>query len=525
MVVKGIIKKGEYYDSVTLMLVARDATALDGVKDAAVVMGTEQNKSILETSGLLLDMFKDASDSDLLIAVKAESEEAANKAFEKIEQLLKETRSKAKEAGEYMPKSLEGALEYMPDANMVIISVAGKYAGDEAMKALEHGLHVMLFSDNVPLNKEIELKKYARDNGLLVMGPDCGTAIINGAPLCFANVVERGNIGIVAASGTGLQEVSSVITNEGAGISQAIGTGGRDVKKDVGGIMFIEGMKALEEDPDTKYIVLVSKPPHPDVLKKVADLIKTQIKKPVVGIFLGGDPEVVKGAGAIPANTLEEAGLIAASLAKGKSLDEFKKLLEEREKEILAIADRESKNKKEGQKYVRGLYTGGTLCDEAMLLSRQIIGEVYGNAPLNPEYKLKDSWISQENTFVDLGEDEFTVGRPHPMIDFSLRNKKIIEEAKDPSVAVILLDVVLGYGSNMQPGDELAPAIKEAREIAEKDGRNITFVASITGTDKDPQDRSKVKKQLEDAGVIVMPSNAAAAKLSSYIVKNLGGAK
>ncbi len=525
MVVKGIIKKGEYYDSVTLMLVAQDATKIDGVEDAAVVMGTEQNKSILETSGMLLDMFRGAGDSDLLIAVKAKDEKAAEEAFKKIDELLLERRTKAQEAGEYTPKSLEGALEFMPDANMVIISVAGKYAGDEAMKALKKGLHVMLFSDNVPLEKEIELKKYARENGLLVMGPDCGTAIINGAPLCFANVVNRGNIGIVAASGTGLQEVSSVITNEGAGISQAIGTGGRDVKKDVGGIMFIEGMKALEEDPDTKYIVLVSKPPHPDVLNKVADLIKNEIKKPVVGIFLGGDPEVVKNAGAIPANTLEEAGLIASSLAKGKSMDEFKKLLEEREKEILAIAERESKNKKEGQKYVRGLYTGGTLCDEAMLLSRQIIGEVYGNAPLNPEFKLKDSWISQENTFVDLGEDEFTVGRPHPMIDFTLRNKKILEEAKDPSVAVILLDVVLGYGSNMQPGDELAPAIKEAKELAEKDGRNITFVCSITGTDKDPQDRSKVKKQLEDAGAIIMPSNAAAAKLASYIVKNLGGAK
>ncbi len=525
MVVKGIIKKGKYYDSVTLMLVARDATNIEGVEDAAVVMGTGQNKSILETSNMLLDTFKDATDSDLLIVVKANNEETIKMAFEKIDEFLRERMSKTQEAGEYMPKSLEGALKFVKDANMAVISVAGKYAGDEAMKALQHGLHVMLFSDNVSLEKEIELKKYARDNGLLVMGPDCGTAIINGAPLCFSNVVSRGKIGIVAASGTGLQEVSSVITNEGAGISQAIGTGGRDVKKDVGGIMFIEGMKALEEDPETDYVVLVSKPPHPEVLKKIANLIKSDIKKPVVGIFLGGDPEIVKSAGAIPATTLEEAGLIAVSLAKGKSLDDSKKLLMEREVEITKIAEKETKNKKKGQKYVRGLYTGGTLCDEAMLLSRQIIGEVHGNAPLNPEFKLKDSWISEENTFVDLGEDEFTVGRPHPMIDFTLRNKKIVEEAKDPSVAIILLDVVLGYGSNMQPGEELVPAINEAKKVAGEDGRNITFISSITGTDKDPQDRGKVKKQLESAGVIVMPSNAAAAKLSSYIVKNLGGAK
>ncbi len=525
MVIKGIIKKGEYYDSVTLMLVARDVTKLEGVEDAAVVMGTEQNKSILETSGILLDMFKDAKDSDLLIAVKAKDESTANQAIQKVDELLKAKRSKSQEAGEYMPKSLEGALDFMPDANMVIISVAGKYAGDEAMKALEKGLHVMLFSDNVPIEKEIELKKYGRDQGLLVMGPDCGTAIINGVPLCFANVVNRGDIGIVAASGTGLQEVSSVITNEGSGISQAIGTGGRDVKKDVGGIMFMEGIKALEEDPETKYIVLVSKPPHPEVLKKVANLIKSEIKKPVVGIFLGGDPKVVEGAGAIPSNTLEEAGLIAASLSKGKSMDEFKKLLEDREKEILQIAEKESKNKTATQKYVRGLYTGGTLCDEAMLISRTIIGEVYGNAPINPDFKLENSWISKENSFVDLGEDEFTVGRPHPMIDFTLRNKKILDEVKDPEVAVILLDVVLGYGSNMQPGDELSPAIKQAREFAEKEGRNVTFICSITGTNKDPQDRKKVKEQLEDAGAIVMPSNAAAAKLASYIVKNIGGVR
>ncbi len=357
------------------------------------------------------------------------------------------------------------------------------------------------------------------------MGPDCGTAIINGAPLCFANVVNRGDIGIVAASGTGLQEVSAVISNEGAGISQAIGTGGRDVKKDVGGIMFIEGIKALEEDPETKYIALVSKPPHPEVLEKVASLIKTEIKKPVVGIFLGGDPKVVEEAGAIPANTLEEAGLIASSFSKGKSMDEFKQLLEEREKKLLNLAEKESKNKTATQKFVRGLYTGGTLCDEAMLISRTIIGEVYGNAPLNPQFKLEDSWRSKENTFVDLGEDEFTVGRPHPMIDFTLRNKKILEEANDREVAVILLDVVLGYGSNMQPGDELNPIIKQAKEIAKKDGRSITFVCTITGTDKDPQGRGKVKQQLEDAGAIIIPSNAAASKLASYIVKNLGGAR
>jgi len=525
MVVKGVVKKGQYFDSVTLMLVAKGLTEVEGVEDAAIVMGTDENKSILESSGMLLDEFKQAKDSDLIIVVKAKDESLAEKMLEKAEKDLQESRTKFEEAGDYLPKSLEGALEIMPDANLVLISVAGKYAGDEAMKALEKGLHVMLFSDNVPLEKEIELKKYARDKGLLVMGPDCGTAIINGAPLAFANVVNRGDIGIVAASGTGLQEVSCVITNEGAGISQAIGTGGRDVKKDVGGIMFLEGMKALNEDENTKVIALVSKPPHEDVLKKIANLIKEEIKKPVVGIFIGGDPEVVKNAGAIPANTLEEAGLIAASLSKGKSMDEFKKLLEEREEEIKKLAEEEASKKKEGQKYVRGLYTGGTLCDEAQLLFKDMIGYVYGNAPLKEEFKLKDSWKSFKNTVVDLGEDEFTVGRPHPMIDYTLRNKRILEEAKDPEVAVILLDVVLGYGSNMKPGEELAPVIKKAKEMAKKEGRDLSIICSITGTKKDPQNKDKVEKELKEAGTIVMPSNAAASKLSAYIVKKLGGDK
>ena len=521
MFTKGIIKKGEYYDSVSLMLVSKEATKMEGVIDVAIVMATEQNKSILKTSKLLLKEFTDAIDSDLLIAVNAETENIAEYAFQKIDEILKEKKNKTLKTGEYLPKSIEGAFDFLPDANLAIISIAGKYAGDEAMKALKKGLHVMLFSDNVSIEKELELKKFGRENGLLVMGPDCGTAIINGTPLGFANVVERGEIGLVAASGTGLQEVSSIISNNGCGISQGIGTGGRDVKKDIGGIMFLEGIKALNEDEQTKIITLISKPPADTVVSKVVNYIEANVSKPVVAVFLGGNSEKIQSEKIINAETLEEAALISCSLSQKKDLNEFKRDIAKRNEEIKRIVESETYGKTLDQKYVRGLFSGGTLCDEAMLIHRQYIGEVYGNSPLNPKYKLKDSWKSHKNSFIDLGEDEFTVGRPHPMIDFTLRNKKILEEANDPEVAIILLDVVLGYGSNMEPAEELAPIIKKAKEIAKNDGYNITIIITITGTDKDPQNKTKVKETLVEAGAVVFDSNSYASLVSASIIRKL----
>lgn len=511
MVIKGIIKKNEYFDSVSLMIVSKEINKIEGVSDSAVVMGTAQNKSILDAAGLMLPEFGSSKDSDLLIAVKATTAAFADAAMDKIAALLKNIRKRSDGGEDFIPKSFDAALKTLPGANLALISVAGKYATREALKALNNGLHVMIFSDNVSVEDEIKLKKFAAKKGLLVMGPDCGTAIINGIPLAFANVVNKGNIGIVAASGTGLQEVSSVIANNGGGISQAIGTGGRDVKKEVGGIMFIEALKALNTDPETKIIVLVSKPPHEDVLKKIAAEIK-KIKKPVVAIFIGGDLAIVKHSGAIPATTLEEAGLIATALAAGKELGEIHHTLQERsiaiKKQVAALA----KNKT--GKYLRGLFSGGTLCDETQLILKKSLGFVYGNAPLNQEFKLKDSWKSKAHTIIDLGEDEFTVGRPHPMIDFSLRNKKILEEAHDKEVAVILLDVVLGYGANLQPAEELAPVIKQAKESAP----GLVIICSITGTDLDPQNRLHVIEELEKAGAVVMPSNAAASELVAGII-------
>ena len=518
MVVKGKIKRGEYFDSVTLMLVAKQINVIAGITDAAVVMNTEENRSILESSGLLMPEFESAKGSDLLICLKAESNEIAEKAMLQVDDVLDKVRHEISDTEDFLPKSLETAMKTMPDANLALISVAGKYAAREAMKALKKGLHVMIFSDNVPIENEIKLKKYAKENDLLVMGPDCGTAIINGVPLAFANVVNRGNVGIVAASGTGLQEISSIISNNGSGISQAIGTGGRDVKKEVGGIIFLAALDALNRDKSTEIIVLVSKPPAKEVLKKILEKVKN-ITKPVIAIFFGADDKTFKNSKAIQAKTLEEAAFIAVNLAKKKDKDSFKEMLVKRQKTIQETAKKEVNTKNREQKYLRGLFCGGTLCEEAQIIFQDQIGDVYSNMSSKEKFLLKDSWESCRNTVIDMGGDEFTVGRPHPMIDFSLRNRRILKEAEDPEVAVILFDVVLGYGSNMNPAEELVPVIKKANSISKRG--QISFVCSITGTEYDPQNRRKVKQKLEEAGVYVMESNAAACELSGLIIKIL----
>lgn len=511
MIIKGKIKKGEYFDSITLMRVGKEISALPGVIDAAVVMGTKENKSILKTSNLLVTEFDNSSDTDLLVAVSADSAESLENVFKKVDECLLTTRKKVEGTDEFNPRSLESALKVLPEANLVIISIAGKYAGLLAEQALERDLNVMLFSDNVSLETEISLKKHAEKKGLLVMGPDCGTAIINGVPIAFANAVNRGNIGIIAAAGTGLQELTSIISNEGAGISQAIGTGGRDVKKEVGGIMFIAGLRALADDPSTKVIVLVSKPPHISVIKKIAAELK-KVKKEVIAVFLGADESELRNYGISFAVTLEEAALKAVALSKNLELSTVDARIHEEELSIQQLANEITKKLKPNQKYLRGLFSGGTFCAEAQIILQDSVRDIYSNAPTAKSKKLENSLVSINNTMIDLGEDEFTVGRPHPMIDFSLRNKKIIEEANNPEVAVILLDVVLGYGANQNPINELAPVLKDAAS-------KVIVVCSVTGTDLDPQNRAVVVNALKDAGAIVMQSNAAACKLVGQIIK------
>jgi len=434
--------------------------------------------------------------------------------------VLQSVRRRVQPGSSPLPRSLPQAQKILPGANLALISVAGRYAGDVAMNALEHGLHVMLFSDNVSLEQEVALKQYAIEHQLLVMGPDCGTAIINGVPLAFANVVTRGDIGIVAAAGTGLQEVSCLISRGGCGVSQALGTGGRDVKKEVGGLMFIKSMQLLAQDPKTKILLLISKPPHPEVLENIGKLAK-KIPKPVIGAFLGADHETMKNHGMHPAGTLEEAAALAVILSSGGRAEEVKTHLE-KEYELLQMSAKQEAGKlHKPQKYIRGLFSGGTFCYEAQLLLKDLKEPIFSNAPTGISAKLVNSLKSQKHTLIDLGEDEFTVGRPHPMIDYSLRNKRIIEEAADPETAVILLDVVLGYGSNPEPLKDILPSIIQAQKSARQRNRSIVIVCSVTGTDADPQNRILVVKGLEQAGVIVMNSNAAAGLLAGRIIEEI----
>lgn len=518
MVVKGVLKRGLYFDSISLMILSKELGKIDGIIAASAVMGTQANKSILISAGIFPELFNDSDETDVLIGLKAVSDDIADQALLQIDKIMNALRNDQLSGSGNAVYNFESAIKQLPEANLSLISVAGRYAAAEAKKALKQGLHVMIFSDNVEIEKEIELKKLAHEKELLLMGPDCGTAIINGIPLGFANHVNRGGIGIVSASGTGLQEVSSVISNNGEGISQAIGTGGRDIRKEIGGIMFIDAMRSLHDDEETKVIVLVSKPPHETVLSKLAGEIR-KFSKPVVGIFIGGDPEILHETGVFSAATLEEAGLIAVALLNKKEISSVRHNLEIRSADILNRSGEMVKKTK--GKYLRGLFSGGTLCDETQLILRDIIGNVYSNSPLDEKFRLKDSLKSRENTIIDLGDDEFTYGRPHPMIDFSLRNQRILEEASDPDVAVVLLDVVLGYGSHQDPASELVPVIHQARNKS----ATLLFIGSVTGTDKDPQNRGKVIHDLEEAGMIIMPSNAAASELTGRIILRLNTTK
>ena len=377
----------------------------------------------------------------------------------------------------------------------------------------------MLFSDNVSLEEEIALKNLGRSKGLLVMGPDCGTAIINGAPLCFANVVKRGPVGVVAASGTGLQEVTCLVDRYGSGISQGIGTGGRDLKNArVGGITMLMGIEALSRDPATSVLVVISKPPAPEVAAKVLETLGSA-GKPAVVLFLGLDRA---RSGKLPSNvrlsaSLEDAAAEAVARARGRPLGESERGGDEAA--IAATVDRETKRMAKSQRWLRGYFTGGTLADEAMIILHRETGAVHSNNQTDAAFLLKDPRVSTGHTIVDLGDDIFTVGRPHPMIDPSTRTERIAAEKGDPSIAVVLVDVVLGYGSHEDPAGAMVPFLVEARRAAEANGGYLPVIASVTGTPGDFQGYAGQVAKLEAAGCVVMPSNHRAAILAAKILE------
>jgi succinyl-CoA synthetase alpha subunit len=512
------VKPSEYHDSITLMQAAAALLEMPGVEDAAVVMGTKANHEIVDAAGMLTPEAAATRPDDLVIIVKAADDATGNAALAKAEETLGRRAERVASAA-FRAKSLASAAAAHPDANLAVISVAGRYAAGEARAALQSGLHVLLFSDNVALEDEIELKRLAVSRGLLCMGPDAGTAIINGVALAFANAVPRGKVGLVSAAGTGLQGVTCGIARRGAGVSQAIGTGGRDLSEAVGGMMMLQGLKMLQEDPGTEIIVLISKPPAAGVAQRV--LAALDKAKPTVVCFLGAEPGDIEKAGGLPATTLTQAAAIAAALAKGGGKGETYcdalVQIEEDTTGLIGPAGQERAKLAPGQRGLRGLFAGGTFCYEAQLLLKNLPEPVYSNAPLAKAQKLDGG--RHLHTIVDLGEDEFTQGRLHPMIDPSLRNRRIVQEARDPSTAVVLLDFVLGYGAHPDPAGAALDAIREAREIARSEGRHLTFVGSVCGTEQDPQPLSEQEAKLKDAGVIVLPDNASAARLAGLITQ------
>ncbi len=488
-VVRAHVVPNTYRDSVELMRVAAEIERLPDVQRAALVMGTPANRAILDEAGLLVGAALDVGPNDLVIAVGGASAEAVQAALEEARTLLaSQPKASARQSELEQPKTIAEAIAEQPSTGLAMISTPGAYATAETLKAIKRGLHVFLFSDNVPLSDEIELKRLAARKGLLLMGPDCGTAILDGIPLGFANVVRRGSIGLAAASGTGLQQVTCLIDSLGEGVSQAIGVGGRDLDEQVGGVMMLAALERLAADPQTTVIVLLSKPPAASVANEVLRLARGA-RKPVVVNFLGDSHEIQRDGSVVRVPTLEEAAVWAVALARGDAAPASPRLATD----LVELAQSKSSRLTADQWRVRGLYSGGTLCKEAAHVFHEL-------------------GAREGHELIDLGDDEFTVGRPHPMIDPRLRNERIVQAAADPETAVILLDVVLGYGSHPDPAGALMPAVAAATAVV--------MVASVCGTPADPQGLQRQTALLRDAGVVVAPSNAQAARLAALILKD-----
>jgi succinyl-CoA synthetase alpha subunit len=470
------VRRNSYFDSIDLMRVAEQARQLAGVDDVAVVMGTPPGRAMLAEAGMWPAEAPAAGPSDVLISVRASTEAVANRAVASVEELLSASRATEQTRFEMLPRTTAAAARGSAATNVALIAVPGSYAAVEAHQALSAGLHVFLFSDGVSLDDEVALKRRARERRLLVMGPECGTAIINGVGLGFANRVRRGPIGVVGASGTGIQELTTLIHRLGGGISHAIGTGGRDLHAAVGGLTTLQGVAALGADPGTEVLLIVSKPSSPAAADAVLRAA-VETRKPVMACLLGY-------VGATPpgvrlAATLEEGATAAVKLAAGG----------------VRALDRPRGTASGGRGAILGFFTGGTLCDEA----RRLIGDA-------PPHR-----------FVDFGAGEYTRGRPHPIIDPSQRNAAIVAAGDDAHASVLLLDLVLGDCAHPDPAGAVRPALAEAR--ARRRGRDLAVVAHVVGTDEDPQGLERQEEELEKLGAVVCASNRIAAETARAIAE------
>jgi succinyl-CoA synthetase alpha subunit len=516
-----------YKDSVALMRVAQRLLAMPGVVNATLQMGNPANKEILQEAGLLTDAVKDAGPSDIMVVVQARTQSAGDTAMAELKAQLagQEAKGGAADgtAGQVMlPRTVGMGLAHFAAANIAQISVPGAYAAAEALKAVKAGLNVFMFSDNVPLAQEVAIKQEAQQRGLLVMGPDCGTAIIGGVPLGFANNVRRGSIGVVAASGTGLQEVTTQIHRLGrqhnVGISHAIGTGGRDVAAQVGGITLLQGIELLANDAATKVITIVCKPPAPEVAAKVMAALAAA-GKPAVVLFLGSNVKA-PARNIHVVHTLVDCAAQAVRLAATPSSTNrsTQNAIKNIAVRAYPISSKPVFNNQ--QRYLRALFSGGTYAYEAQIIWAKTGLAVWSNVPVDKAMALANpKKISFGHTALDLGDDEFTVGRPHPMIDQAARIERLLKEAADPTVRVILLDVVIGWGAHADPAGELAAAIVQAKKLALKGKRQLAVIGFVCGTELDPQVLATQEAKLQAAGVVLAGNSANAAWLAGEWVK------
>lgn len=492
------------------MRVAKRLSEQKGIIKSAVLMGTEKNKELLADIGVTGTEILAATAHDLIVGAVAENSEALATVLDYPDRWFE---PQAGFPGFGAARTLEEALALQPRSNLAVISVPGIYAGRETRRALERGLNVFLFSDNVPLEEERQLKEYARDHGLIVMGPDCGTAIIGGVGVGFANSVRQGSIGVIGATGTGIQEFTSLVHRSGSGISHAIGIGSRDLSDAIEGISFLSALESLEKDARTSLIVLLSKPPGREALSHAILKIR-DCSKPVITCFLGIDRVFAEKEFPLIAFTLDEAARLAVQKTGGRPLPPF----DIGSEEIQALLRKEEARMRPGQKFLRGIFAGGTFCFQAQQILRDAGISFVSNAPLDEKANRHDPLRSRWNCLMDMGADEFTSGRPHPMIDSRLRRERILAEAGDPDVGILLLDFVLGFNSSSDPAGDLAPAIIGAKSKAVQRGDYLSVIASVCGTEGDPQDMNEQVRTLEQAGAVVFRSSADAARFGASLL-------
>ncbi len=501
------VEKNHYIDSLETLSETAVFNDQPGIETGYIGMATAAFLEVVQEIGLATPEVLSCSEADYVIVASAESREA----FEAALQAVKKDSADLEGAEKKSYPTIANAVAANPRANLCSIAVPGEYALEEVKKALNAGLHCVVFSNNVPLDQEREMKELAREKGLLCMGPDCGVANINGAALVLSSITNRGPFGICGASGTGIQHVAAILHEAGTGVTQTIGTGGNDLKEPVGGITMLMGIDALEADPDTKFFILISRKPADSVLNKLLDKLKT-CRKPRVVFFMGCDRETIEATGSIWAENLDDCGQKALELV-GLSYPL------ETDGELHAMALEAVRGMSDEQKYIRGAYSGGTYMDEAMRAMWPETGGVWSNAPLYPEWKLTNVMKSQGHTCIDYGEEEFTLGRPHPAIDAGVRKPAILREAADPETAVICLDFILTPPGNMDPAGFVLEDVRKAQKIAAGRGGKIAFVASVLGTTADFQDIRQQQKELRDAGIFVCSTNYRAAKLAAEIIR------